>query len=194
MTASKEHAHVVLAAAQSSGFRESGATSLPRSNQPHLQSVMVAVRSTGLLLDSIIGFCQENAEDIGTETTPGISSIVNEAHLRTLVKLSNDRFVENEKRIDRFRKALGKGNQDNRMERSNKDKDRNRKGKKSMKTAEEMNVEEEIRKERSYKSQHKDEVESDNIEGFGWILEGEENVATRAPLGSENHMRNLLKQ
>ena len=169
LTASKEHAHTVLAAAQSSGFRESGATSLSRSNEPHLQSVIVAVRTSGLLLDSIIGYCQEKAKGTHSETSSEISSIVDEAYLRTLVKLSNDRFVENTKRINRFRKALRQNNEDDKVEKSNKGKGKNKKDRKNMRTVEELKIQDQIRKERLYKSNYKDE--DDNTDGFGWILE-----------------------
>ena len=169
LTASKEHAHTVLAAAQNSGFRESGATSLHRSNEPQLQSVMVAVRTSGLLLDSVIGYCQDKAEGNGTnDASPEINSLVDEAYLRMLVRLSNDRFVENEERINRFKKALRRDNEDGIVEQSNGDEGRNRKDKKNMRIKEEMKNQEEVRKERLYKSHFKDEY--NDTDGFGWIF------------------------
>jgi tRNA wybutosine-synthesizing protein 3 len=58
---------------------------------------MVAVRSTGLAFDTVVGY--ENQE--GT-----INSIVTEVHLRLMVGLANERFVVNSERISRFRSAL----------------------------------------------------------------------------------------
>jgi len=58
---------------------------------------MVAVRSTGLAFDTIIGY--QDDED-------NIVSIVTEAHLRLMVDVSIDRFKANSERIQRFRSAL----------------------------------------------------------------------------------------
>lgn len=54
---------------------------------------MVGIRSMGLALESIIGF-EENGNEICT---------VREWQLRTLLEISNERFLENTKRIERFR-------------------------------------------------------------------------------------------
>jgi len=58
---------------------------------------MVAVRSTGLAFDAIIGFQEEDGTNM---------SIVDEAYLRSLVGIANDRFRVNAERIERFRSAL----------------------------------------------------------------------------------------
>jgi tRNA wybutosine-synthesizing protein 3 len=58
---------------------------------------MVAVRSTGLAFDTVIGY--ENKEEV-------ITSIVTEAHLKLMVDISNERFKVNSERISRFRSAL----------------------------------------------------------------------------------------
>jgi tRNA wybutosine-synthesizing protein 3 len=58
---------------------------------------MVAVRSTGLSLDSIIGY----EDDTGT-----IHRLVDENYLRSVVAVANERFATNRERIDRFRQTL----------------------------------------------------------------------------------------
>lgn len=90
MTASLQDAQHVLSAALAAGFRESGAVSLE--GLP-----IVAVRSSGLMLDSIIGCEPENGEPI---------SIVDEAHLVSLVQIANERFQINAQRRERFKAAL----------------------------------------------------------------------------------------
>ena len=95
-TASLDDAQRVLSAALSAGFRESGAVGLntvPR--EP--TSPIVAVRSMGLALDSIIGFQKNEKECV---------AIVGEAYLETLVAIANDRFRANRERMNRFRKGL----------------------------------------------------------------------------------------
>jgi tRNA wybutosine-synthesizing protein 3 len=57
---------------------------------------MVAIRSMGLSFESLIGI----------ESKGMRSCVVSEDYLTTIVRLANERFVENEKRIARFREAL----------------------------------------------------------------------------------------
>ena len=57
---------------------------------------MVGIRSMGLSLESIIGF----------ETNGELRCLTPEWQLRHLVEVSNERFKENEKRIERFRVGL----------------------------------------------------------------------------------------
>jgi len=57
---------------------------------------MVGIRSMGLALESIIGF-EENGMEI---------CMVPEWQLKTLLEISNERFLENSKRIERFRLLL----------------------------------------------------------------------------------------
>jgi len=57
---------------------------------------MVAVRSTGLAMDSIIGFRDEVSN----------TSLVDETYLKTLFQLSNERFETNTKRTIRFKATL----------------------------------------------------------------------------------------
>ncbi|KAG0651712.1 tRNA wybutosine-synthesizing 3 [Hyphodiscus hymeniophilus] len=97
LTASLEQAQIVLAAALQSGFRESGALSLLASNSEPA-TPMVAVRSMGLALESIVGL----KYDKDPECT------VSEGHLKSLIDLANERFKENTIRIERFRALLKK--------------------------------------------------------------------------------------
>lgn len=66
---------------------------------------MVGVRSMGLALESVVGYEHEGVE----------LCIVPEWQLKNLVKISNQRFVENTKRIERF-KCLLKEMSENREE------------------------------------------------------------------------------
>jgi tRNA wybutosine-synthesizing protein 3 len=100
-----EHAQLVLSAALQAGFRESGAinlipnTSKTTSSKDPLETQatpMVAVRSMGLGLESIIGY-----EDDGRQIC-----IASESDLKTLIELSNERFKVNTQRIQRFRELL----------------------------------------------------------------------------------------
>ncbi len=55
---------------------------------------MVAVRSTGLALDSVVGWLDNDGEGI---------SIVSDTFLEGLLAVANERFEENSRRITRFR-------------------------------------------------------------------------------------------
>lgn len=90
MTCSLEDAQNVLSSALQAGFRESGIMSI--TGPP-----MVAVRSSGMLLDSVIGYVDE----YGT-----IDSLVNEEYLRGIMTIVNDRFATNRERIGRFQQEL----------------------------------------------------------------------------------------
>lgn len=96
MSASLDDAQRVLNAGMGAGFRESGAVSLGASRSGEANPV-VAIRSTGYSFDSIIGYQDETGRNI---------SLINEAHLQTLVCIANERFKINEKRIARFRTQL----------------------------------------------------------------------------------------
>ncbi|KAF2130838.1 hypothetical protein P153DRAFT_430144 [Dothidotthia symphoricarpi CBS 119687] len=95
-TASFTHAQRVLTAALSAGFRESGAVSLDTKKSTEVNP-MVAVRSAGYSFDSIIGYQDEEGQNI---------ALVNELYLQTLVRIANDRFKINTERIARLRAAL----------------------------------------------------------------------------------------
>jgi tRNA wybutosine-synthesizing protein 3 len=85
----------VLSAALQAGFRESGAINLTSSTKEHA-SPMVAVRSMGLALESLIGFHHGGKELCS----------VSEQDLRTLLEISNERFRINTERITRFQTLL----------------------------------------------------------------------------------------
>lgn len=91
-----DQAQLVLNAALAAGFRESGAVSLG-STKTSDANPMVAVRSAGYSFDSIIGYQDENGENV---------ALVDEKYLRILVDIANERFKINVDRIARFRKAL----------------------------------------------------------------------------------------
>lgn len=119
MAATLYHAHPVLAAASHAGFRESGLQSLrclevlhssgpdqygsTSSSTDHAShSPIVAVRSAGLALESVIGYCEDSND--GSE--PLMRSLVTEEYLRMLVALANERFEVNKERVERFRFRL----------------------------------------------------------------------------------------
>ncbi|KAK3709398.1 hypothetical protein LTR37_010959 [Vermiconidia calcicola] len=102
LTSSTEQAQAVLNAAMTAGFRESGITGL-LDNKGRPSTPMVAVRSSGLALDSIVGF---QCDDPSTPWANQITPMVSESYLRTLVHVSNERFQMNEVRKQRFREAF----------------------------------------------------------------------------------------
>lgn len=59
---------------------------------------MVAVRSTGLAFDTVIGY-QTDDDEVPV-------SIVSEEYLNLMVRVSGERFRVNEERIGRFRRKL----------------------------------------------------------------------------------------
>lgn len=103
MTATLQHAHPVLSAASSSGFRESGLQSLRCLEDSEGVNPIVAVRSSGLSLESVIGYCDDNDYD---EEEPVVRSLVTEEYLEMLIAISNERFSINTERKERFRSTL----------------------------------------------------------------------------------------
>lgn len=99
MTASPEHAQLLLRCGLQAGFRESGAVSLTAAAGEQHATPIVAIRSMGLSFESLIGY-QSGSDDNELHCT------VSPAYLRTLVHIANERFIENTKRIERFRAAL----------------------------------------------------------------------------------------
>ncbi|RAL59058.1 hypothetical protein DID88_008976 [Monilinia fructigena] len=94
LTASLEQAQKFLSAALQAGFRESGALNLiSTTSEP--ATPMVGIRCMGLTLESLVGVYHE-ASDQGV-------CLVNDGQLGTLMRISNERFEENTKRIERFR-------------------------------------------------------------------------------------------
>ncbi|KAK0729707.1 methyltransferase TYW3-domain-containing protein [Lasiosphaeris hirsuta] len=98
LTASLEHAQVVIQAGMEAGFRETGAVSLLGRRPEDGAMPMVAVRSMGLSFESLVG-----VEGDGERYC-----IVSAAYLERLVRIANERFAENQKRIARFQEALTK--------------------------------------------------------------------------------------
>ncbi|PNY29067.1 tRNA wybutosine-synthesizing protein 3 [Tolypocladium capitatum] len=98
LTTSLTHAQLLLRCALQAGFRESGAVNLtcPSEKQPSATPI-VAVRSMGLGFESLVGY-----------ETPGGQRrrLVPAEYLQMLLSISNERFVENAKRIARFRAAF----------------------------------------------------------------------------------------
>lgn len=103
MTASLHHAQPILAAAINAGFRESGIQSLK-----NLQDVnafpMVAIRSSGLALESIIG----RASSDGNLNNGDVHSLVTNDYLDLLLNVANDRFESNTERMRRLESDLFK--------------------------------------------------------------------------------------
>ncbi|KAL4989473.1 methyltransferase TYW3-domain-containing protein [Aspergillus falconensis] len=99
MAATLHHAQPVLSAASSSGFRESGLQGLRCLVEGDKgPSPIVAVRSAGLALESVIGYYEDDSDVI--------RSLVSEEYLQMLVTMSEERFSVNSERKERFRMAL----------------------------------------------------------------------------------------
>jgi tRNA wybutosine-synthesizing protein 3 len=96
LCSSLESAHKVNTAAFQSGFGESGISSISTDNL-RTSTAMVAVRTTSLAFDSVIGY-----EDGDGKLIP----MVTEAYMRVLVELCNERFRLNKERTEAFREAL----------------------------------------------------------------------------------------
>ncbi|KAK2782142.1 hypothetical protein FQN52_001076 [Onygenales sp. PD_12] len=94
MASSLKHAQPVLAAATAAGFRESGLQSLRCLDESDAYPI-VAVRSSGLALESIIGHVQHDDVDV-------VQSLVPESYLRMLLAAANERFKTNAERRARF--------------------------------------------------------------------------------------------
>ncbi|MCJ1251966.1 hypothetical protein MMC30_009204 [Trapelia coarctata] len=99
MAASLRHAQPVLAAAINAGFRESGVQSLKNLDDPHAFP-MVAVRSSGLSLSSLVGFADDDTSD------GEVRAMVSEEYLHNLLEIANERFKANKGRVARFRSHL----------------------------------------------------------------------------------------
>ncbi|OIW30915.1 DUF207 domain-containing protein [Coniochaeta ligniaria NRRL 30616] len=101
LTASPQHAQLVLKCGLQAGFRESGAVSLlegsPKAGVGEPATPMVAVRSMGLSFESLVGTMDGSGRK---------RSIVSPEYLKMLVLIANERFVENRKRIARFLEGL----------------------------------------------------------------------------------------
>lgn len=107
MTSSLHHAQPILAAAINAGFRESGIQSLKNLDDPNAFP-MLAIRSSGLALEYLIGYMPDgvSVERDGEGVEENITMIVSEQYLGLLLRLANERFQANTKRIRRFEKDL----------------------------------------------------------------------------------------
>ncbi|KAK7432800.1 hypothetical protein QQZ08_000662 [Neonectria magnoliae] len=95
LTASPEHAQLLLRCGLQAGFRESGAINL-LPNGKDGATPMVAIRSMGLAFESLVG----------QQVNGSRRRLVSPEYLQTLVQIANERFAENTKRIERFRTAF----------------------------------------------------------------------------------------
>lgn len=100
MCASLHHAQPILAAAINAGFRESGVQSLKNLDDANAFP-MVAIRSSGLALESVVGFMSEV-----DRTDNAVHALVGENYLQMLIQLANQRFRTNTERIKRFEEDL----------------------------------------------------------------------------------------
>ncbi|XXH02867.1 Eukaryotic translation initiation factor eIF-1 [Hypoxylon texense] len=98
LTASPDHAQLLLRCSLQAGFRESGAVSITAAPGEQHATPIVGIRSMGLAFESLIGY--QSSDDNVPQCT------VSSDYLQTLVRIANDRFAENGKRIDRFRAAF----------------------------------------------------------------------------------------
>lgn len=96
LTATPDHAQAILSAGLQAGFRESGALNITTSSIKEPATPMVGIRSMGLGLESIIG----------VESDGEMRALVPEWQVEWLLRLVNERFEENQKRIQRFRELL----------------------------------------------------------------------------------------
>ncbi|EXM09590.1 hypothetical protein ACKRZS_010284 [Fusarium odoratissimum] len=95
LTASPEHAQLLLRCGLQAGFRESGALNIIP-NGKDAATPMVAIRTMGLAFESLIG----------QQVDGHRQRIVSPEYLQTLVQIANERFIENKKRIERFQNAF----------------------------------------------------------------------------------------
>ncbi|KAK4189209.1 methyltransferase TYW3-domain-containing protein [Podospora australis] len=100
LTASHEHAQLVIQAGMEAGFRETGAVSLLPKKPEEDPTPIVAVRSMGLSLESMVGM---------QDAAGNRWSLLGESsgyYLQQLVRTSHKLYAENQRRIARFRAAL----------------------------------------------------------------------------------------
>ena len=109
MTASLHHAQPILAAAINAGFRESGIQSLKNLDDANAFP-MVAIRSSGLALESVIGCVPDRVKDTSRKGSDSknyldsevVHSLVSDNYLALLINIANDRFISNTERMRRF--------------------------------------------------------------------------------------------
>lgn len=105
MAASLHHAQPVLTAAINAGFRESGIQSLKNLEDPK-SFPMVAIRSSGLALETLIGTYNDNDAVSKVNDLVPVDGIITEDGLELLLKLANARFETNHDRTRRFEDEL----------------------------------------------------------------------------------------
>ncbi len=105
MTASLAHASSILTAAINAGFRESGVQSLKNLDDPLNAFPMVAIRTSGLALESVVGYVEED-DTCFDKAKEKIHSLVSEDYLNLLVEVANERFRANEQRKKRVEEEL----------------------------------------------------------------------------------------
>lgn len=98
LAGSAESAQTMLGAGMAAGFRESGISGIVDS-KGRPQIPMVAIRSSGLAMDCIIGFQS-------TSSSQQVLPMVSEDYLRAMITVVNDRFQQNVQRKERFRTGL----------------------------------------------------------------------------------------
>ncbi|KAF7559609.1 hypothetical protein G7046_g4530 [Stylonectria norvegica] len=96
LTASPDHAQLLLRCGLQAGFRESGALNLLPAGKD-AATPMVAIRSMGLAFESLIGQQVVDGQ---------LQRLVTPEYLHTLIQIANERFTENSNRIERFRAAF----------------------------------------------------------------------------------------
>lgn len=104
MCASLHYAHPVLTAAINAGFRESGVQSLKNLDDTNAFP-MVAVRSSGLAFESLVGYVEEGSIEDGYEV---VQRVVDPNYLQTLAVIANERFLLNKERIHKFETGMFK--------------------------------------------------------------------------------------
>ncbi|CCX07796.1 methyltransferase TYW3-domain-containing protein [Pyronema domesticum] len=93
-TRNLEVAQTILSTALSTGFRESGIMNMALGKN---QCPMVAIRSNGLVMDSIIGLVDENGI---------VQKCVDDSYIAMLARVGNMRFTENFLKIEKLTKNL----------------------------------------------------------------------------------------
>ena len=107
LAASPEHAQLLLRCGLQAGFRESGAINVAGGGAGEPATPMVAIRTAGLALESLIGFgTSAHDDDDGGDVGVVVRRAVPAAHLRTLLRVANNRFAANADRIARFQALL----------------------------------------------------------------------------------------
>ncbi|KAL9131141.1 MAG: hypothetical protein Q9217_000842 [Psora testacea] len=104
MTASLHHAQPILAAAINAGFRESGVQSLKNLEDANAFP-MVAVRTSGLAFESLIGYLLENETRLDGEHE-AMRRLVSDEYLENLLDIANERFKINAERTQRFEEEV----------------------------------------------------------------------------------------